>query len=199
MNNRSGELPGERLLQSSGSEYSLGPSSSKFVSSSDVAQRATLTKNGPEDLLSDDSPLIHRPETELSVETGKVDAGVQARRARALFAEAMSSTEAEEAEASYMDCKSAMSTLWAVAEYRNEHFCELLSAIELAMDGKVFRELNEQQREVIHDALRQLPKAYLNWDDVASHIKAMGDIGIDLLLPMKKSAVRYRLTIEELE
>lgn len=150
-----------------------------------------------------DEPTVLRKETKAKDKADELllASRALARRARDAFKEACESTDADEAEASFLAVKQSLTELADYLYLRDRAFRDLLGLLAAATRHVEFSAVETHQRDALSLAFADLPRMFLDDSTVEQHIDCFAEHGIDEVLRPVNSPKQKRLkiTIEEVE
>jgi hypothetical protein len=122
-----------------------------------------------------------------------------ARKARDSFRAACHATEPDRIETNFLASRYGLQELWDYATVRNRAFRDLLAALDAAVRYADFAAFSESQRTALNDAFDDLPKMFLEGDQVRRHLDRFAAEGIDILGPLRsKTSRRVEVTFREI-
>jgi hypothetical protein len=120
-----------------------------------------------------------------------------ARRASDAFKDACNAPTADEAESAFATVKQMLEELWGYAYLRDRPFRDLLALLDAALKRASLVDLKENERDVLRQAFRDLPKWMLDICTVDEHIIRFADQGVDITSPLRPiNGKQIRMKIE---
>jgi hypothetical protein len=146
-----------------------------------------------------DSPTQPASGAPIEADVARDECQRLARAARDAFKSACESGDADQADSLYGVTTDSLEELWKFAALRDQPFRDLLAALEAALRDHTISDFSDHQRNVLRHAFADLTRWLLEENAVEAHLAKFADTKIDILGPVRKTARKFRIVIEEID